>query len=85
MNKVLIELFCAATIKKYDFWFPKSMLIKDVIHRIIEDIEDYENVESLFGDEENIMLYLDERGVILNRDYTVEQSGITSGQRIMMV
>lgn len=85
MNRVLIELFCAATIKKYDFWLPKSMLIKDVIKRLTEDIEDYENVEELFGNVDDIMLYLDDRKVILNKEYTVEQSGIVSGQMLMMV
>ena len=85
MNRVLIELFCAATIKKYDFWILKSMLIKDVIKRLTEDIEDYENVEELFGNVDDIMLYLDDRKVILNKEYTVEQSGIVSGQMLMMV
>ena len=43
MNKVLVELYCAATIKKYDMWFPKSMKIREVINQLIEQIEDFEN------------------------------------------
>ena len=85
MNKVLIELYCATTIKKYDMWLPKSMLIKEVITQIIEQIEEYESNDELFPELDNIMLYLYERQDILNKDYTVEQSGIVSGQRIMMV
>ena len=81
MNKVLVELYCAATIKKYDMWFPKSMKIREVINQI----EDFENNNELFQNTDNIMLYLYERQDVLNRDYTVEQCGIVSGQRIMMV
>ena len=85
MNKVLVELHCAATSKKYDMWFPKSMKIGEVIMQLIEQIEDYENNNELFQNPDNIMLYLYERQDVLNRDYTVEQCGIVSGQRIMMV
>ena len=85
MNNVLVELYCAATIKKYDMWFPKSMKIREVINQLIEQIEDFENNNELFQNTDNIMLYLYERQDVLNRDYTVEQCGIVSGQRIMMV
>lgn len=85
MNKVIIELYCAATIKKYDMWIPRAMKVQEVIKQLIEEIRVYENNDSLFSDEEHILLYLYERRTVLNRDYTVEQSGIVSGQRIMMV
>ena len=85
MNKVLVELYCAATIKKYDMWFPKSMKIREVINQLIEQIEDFENNNELFQNTDKIMLYLSESRDVLNRDYTVEQCGIVSGQRIMMV
>ena len=57
MNKVLVELYCAATIKKYDMWFPKSMKIREVINQLIEQIEDFENNNELFQNTDNIMLY----------------------------
>jgi uncharacterized ubiquitin-like protein YukD len=85
MNKVLVELYCAATIKKYDLWLPKNMLIREVIKQIIEEIQIYEKNDTLFSDIENLVLYLYERHVVLNKEYTVEQSGIVSGQRIMIV
>lgn len=85
MNKVLVELYCAATIKKYDMWFPKSVLIREVIQQVMEEIQAYENNSELFPDESSVMLYLYDRQTVLNVDYTVQQSGIVSGQRIMMV
>lgn len=85
MNKVLIELYCAATIKKYDMWLPKAMKIQEAIQQIIEEIRVFENNDELFMDELNLLLYLFERQTVLNPEYTVEQAGVLSGQRIMLV
>ncbi len=85
MDKVLVEMFCAATIKKYDFWIPKTMKIKDVIRKVIEEIETYESNGDLFEKNGDEMLVHYERRVILNLEYTVEESGIVNGQRLMIV
>lgn len=85
MNQILIEVFCAATIKKYDFWISKKLSIREITQILIEEIQEYEDNSRLFDSEDQVLLYLADRGVILNRDYTAEQAGLVSGQRIMMV
>lgn len=85
MDRLLVEIVCAATIKKYDFWIPKRMKIQEVIARLMEEIEAFEGNTELFERHGNEMLIHYERQLALNPDYTMEQSGIVNGQRLMLI
>ena len=87
MNDVLVEIYCVATIKKYEFWLPKKGMIRDVIDKLEEEIMLFENNESIFTEEskENVVLVVYSTGDILNKEYTVTQSGIMSGDRLILV
>lgn len=87
MNDILIELKCEATIKKYEFWIPKTGLIRDVIEKLAEEIMVFEQSDSLFSKEviDSMVLVKAEGGRVLRRDYTVQQSGIVSGDLLILV
>ncbi len=87
MNDVLVEIISVATIKKYEFWLPKKGLIKDVIKKLAEDIMIYENNDGLYDEKskENLILVVSTSGDILNKEYTVSQSGIMGGDKLILV
>lgn len=87
MNDVLVEVYCEATLKGYEFWIPRTALIKDVIQKIAEEIMIYESNDGLFqGEQLGLLVLMNQRtGVLMNRDYTVTESGIKSGDRLILV
>lgn len=87
MNDVLVEIISIATIKKYEFWLPKKSLIKDVIRKLAEDIMIFENNDNLYdeNDLKGLVLVVASSGDVLNKDYTVCESGILGGDRLILV
>ena len=87
MNDVLVEIVSIATIKKYEFWLPKKGLIRDVIKKLAEDIMVYENNDNLYDENaiNNLVLVVGSTGDVLNKNYTVSESGIMGGDRLILV
>ena len=87
MNDVLVEVVSIATIKKYEFWLPKSGVIKDVIQKIAEEIMIYENNDNLYDERviNNLVLVMESTGDTLNKSYTVCESGIMGGEKLILV
>ncbi|MEF9916844.1 MAG: hypothetical protein RR746_05720 [Lachnospiraceae bacterium] len=85
MDKVLVEVHCAAVSKSYDFWIPKKMRISKVIEKMVSDISQHELNNELFNYERQIFMYFYEQRIFLNPDQTVEEAGIVSGTRLMII
>lgn len=85
MDKVLVEIVCPATSKEYDFWISKKMKVKNAIEKIAADIMQYELNDKLFDLEKMVVLYFYEHRTLLNRELTMEQSGVCSGCRLMII
>ena len=87
MNEILVEIISVATIKKYEFWLPKKGLIADVIKKLAEDIMIYENNDGLYDENsiKGLALVVESSGDVLNKEYTVSESGIMGGDRLILV
>ncbi|ALU13049.1 secretion system protein YukD [Eubacterium limosum] len=85
MNKILVEIICAATAKSYDFWIPKKMPVSLIIEKIVADICLFEVNDALFDDEKGIYLYSYEQGLFLNRAQTLLEAGVKAGDRLLII
>ena len=85
MDKILLEIVCPATSKHYDFWISKQMKISVAKSKIISEIREYEKNEGLFGDESKVMLFCENEKVLQDENRTVEQSGVQSGDCLMLI
>ena len=85
MDKILLEISCPATSKKYDFWVSKQMDIATAKKKIISEIKEYEKNDMIFLEEERIMLFA-EKGIALSREEdSLEHSGVKSGDCLMII
>ncbi len=87
MNNVLVEVFSEATLKKYEFWLPKNGIIKDVIEKLAEDIMIFESNDSLYTEDSigKVLLISKKDGRVFNQEFTVVESGIMSGDYLILV
>ena len=83
MKKILIEVVCAATAKSYEFLLPAQMSVAR--KKIIEQIIAYEENEDLFQGTETILFCDMEQKEILNEKFTLEESGIYGGNRLILI
>lgn len=84
MDKVLIEVVCPATSRRYEFWLARKMTVGQAALRMARDIMLYESNDGLF-DEENLFLYFYENRVLLDQKHTIGQAGLRSGCRLYLV
>lgn len=85
MDKLLLEITCPATSKRYDFWVSKKMNIGKVKSKILSEIREFEKNDNIFCDESQIMMFR-ENGEILNcENITMAQSGVKSGECLMLI
>lgn len=85
MDRILAEVLCPATSKKYEFWISKKMLNKDVKLRVTEEISNYEMNEYLFCNIENIYLLDANTNELLNDEWSIEDSGLKSGDLLVLI
>lgn len=85
MDKILIEVACPATSKKYDFWVSKKLPVGKVQEKLIQEIRGFEKSNALFCDGDDIFLYSCSGQQVLAQGLTVEQAGIRSGDCLMML
>ena len=81
MKKILIEVVCAAT----EFLLPAQMSVGVARKKIIEQIIAYEENEDLFQGTETILFCDMEQKEILNEKFTLEESGIYGGNRLILI
>lgn len=85
MDKILIEVSCPATSKKYDFWISKKLPVVQAKQKLLQEISSYEKNDELFLNTENVILYMKESEKIIVEHGTIEQVGITSGTCILVI
>lgn len=85
MDKILLEVFCVPTSRAYDFWVSKKMPILKVKEKILEQISVYEKNTELFTDAEQIFVMDTGSTNILDESWMVEQAGLHSGDRLVII
>ena len=85
MDKILVEVYCGATDKTYDFLLPGLMKVKVARNKIMEQICAFEQNDNLFEKSSMILLADKDGREILNEDFTLEQAGISGGNRLIII
>lgn len=85
MDKILLEVDCPATSKKYDFWVSKQLIVGKAVEKILQEIRGYEKNDLLFGTGEDTLLYLCRTRQTPSYQITMEQAGIRSGDRLVVI
>lgn len=85
MDKILLEVDCPATSKKYDFWVSKQLKVGKAAEKILQEIRGYEKNELLFGTGEDTLLYQCRTRQVPPYQLTMEQAGIRSGDRLLVI
>lgn len=85
MDKILLEISCPATSKKYDFWVSKQMNIARVKKKMMSEIREYEKNDMIFNEEDRVMLFCEKGFALQNESASLEQSGVRSGDCLMLV
>lgn len=85
MDKVLVEIYCAASGKNYEFLLPGKMKVKTAIKKLMEQIICAEENEDLFPNPQNCLLADRDSREILNDSFTLEQAGVIGGNRLILV
>lgn len=85
MDKILLEIACPATSKRYDFWVSKKMRISSVKEKMMSEIREFEKNELIFRNESLVMLFRENGDTIKNENVTIEQAGICSGDCLMLI
>lgn len=85
MDKILLEVFCVSTSKRYDFWVSKKMEIKKVKEKLIEQVESFEDNQNIFQNPEEIFMFRKEDNSLLEESLTIEQASVKSGDQIVLI
>lgn len=86
MDKILLEVTSSALSKTYEFWVSKKQKISNVKQKIMQEISSYEKNPSLFDEGDGVFLYLNEQEkVVLAENLTVEEAGIRSGMKLLLI
>lgn len=85
MDKILLEILCPATSKRYDFWVSKRMCVGKVKNKILSEIREFEKNDSIFQDEDQIVLFRENGDILNHENITMSHSGINSGECLMLI
>ena len=83
MTKLLLEVFCPATNKSYDFWVSKKLTIAEVRDKFAYEIAHKEKSTDLFKDPERVLLFSTKFGA-LDLRYTLAGAGLCSGDTLIL-
>ncbi len=83
MNTITAEILCPSTARSYDYRLPLNMKAAKVIGLLKEDICTFEGIPDLFEQYEDMHIYC-ERGCIAD-EATIEEAGVKSGDRLMLI
>lgn len=84
MNKILVEILCPLTGRRYDFWLSKKLTVENAIEKLSFEIKNYENNASLFADNRDLVLFHESK-FILDRKTTLYLAGVKSGDTLVLV
>ncbi|MBE6853028.1 MAG: hypothetical protein E7505_06080 [Ruminococcus sp.] len=84
-KKILAEVVCPATSRTYDFVLEAGMTAGSALKKIAAEIINYERMDMLFSDIGSAELFCDESELPLAEDITLDEYGITSGSRLMII
>ena len=85
MKELLLNFYCPSMSKSYDFWVPKTMLVASVIDQICDAICEYENKENIFTKRDKLVLCSYLNNTALPKAFSLEQSGIRSGDKLILI
>lgn len=85
MDKILLEIACPATSKRYDFWVSRKMNVAGVKTKIMSEIRDYEKNSEILCDDTKVTLFRENGEALFNETLSMEQAGINSGDCLMLV
>lgn len=85
VNQILVEVFCPATSKTYDFWIPKKMLVGSAVEKLSEEICAFESNERLFGPRDEVLLCSRGTRMTLPRNDSLEACGVKSGDKLAIL
>lgn len=85
MKELLINFYCPATSKYYDFWVPRAMLIVNVMEQVCDAICEYESQDNIFPKQDALVLYSYLNGETLPVNYSLEQVGVRSGDKLALM
>ena len=85
MKELLINFYCPATSKSYDFWVPKTMQVTNVIEQICSAVCEYENQDNIFPKLDTLVLYSYLNRATLPANYSLEQVGVRSGDKLALM
>lgn len=86
VDRFLLEVYCPADAKLYEFWVSKNMSVCEATANIASEIEEFEQNSELFDmGGEGARLYCMDDGRVLPCGGSMLQCGIQSGNRLMIV
>jgi hypothetical protein len=85
MEEVLVDVYCPATAKSYEFLVPKTMNAKNCLKGMAEGIMGFESNSELFDLEEDVFLYDYDSRSVVNEGHTITEAGIKSGAKLMIL
>ncbi|MGN0553928.1 MAG: hypothetical protein ACI4I1_11110 [Oscillospiraceae bacterium] len=83
MDKILVEIKCAATSNSYEFKISKKLSAGEGIKKILNEIRLFESNEKLF--EHGVSLISARTGSVLNPEMSFAENGITGGDILMII
>lgn len=81
---ILVEVYVPSFHKEYDFELDENAKVGILIEEIAEMISQKEQCE-ISGDMEELMLCIPEKQSILSKNVSLQESGVHTGSRIMLV
>lgn len=81
---ILVDVFVPSVDKEYDFQLSETASISMVIEEISEMIGQKERTE-IVGDVNRLQLCDQEKQCILDRKKTLEESGVVTGSRLILI
>lgn len=84
MDRILVEIICPSLAKKWDFWISVNATVAETRKIIIDEITEYEKLGDLVNCLESVMIY-NHSGEILNENFTIKESGVCSGDSLMII
>lgn len=84
-NSVIVEVICPCVSRTYDFVLCKEMTIQSVIDGILDEISEYESDNKLFSKRSKLDLVSERYDYPLESSRKLEDYGIKSGDRLMLI
>lgn len=83
-NMILVDIYVPSVDKTYDFQLNEQISIATVVEEISEMIGQKEH-SKISGDIKDLVLCTYETGAILNKTLTLEETGVITGQKLLLV